>query len=462
MATTHTLIAKHTVSSTSATSVSFTNIPQTYTDLRIIASVRGTTGGFNSGQVDSLICRPYNGSTAGTIAKSLSLYSSGASVSGDNTDRGGFTNGPSSTANMFSANEMNISNYTGSTFKLIEHNGTQGVNVTSNSYLGFTGALYNLTSAINRLDFYLESSGTFAQNSTIYLYGISASATQGTVQVYGLGGDNIKTDGTYWYHAFTKTGTSSFTPAKNITADILVVGGGGGSGGYYSGGGGGAGGVLAFASQALTANTSYTVTVGAGGYAGGTAAGSNAGNGDPSQFGSLTAALGGGYGGNGGTAPTQTQRNGASGASGGGGGGDTNPGIGASGTQGYNGATGTAASQYLGGGGGGAGGNASGGNGGPGVNTVTNWGSLSSAFTATGLGVSGYIAGGGGGGSQASGVYGVGGSGGGGDGRSSVSQSGANGMSPNNNTGSGAGGGGGASVYGGIGGSGLVIIRYAV
>jgi hypothetical protein len=461
MATTHTLIAKHTFSSSTITSISFTNIPQTYTDLRVVFSVRGMSTS-NGGNVDSVVCTPYNNSTAGTRAHSLSLYSSGATTATDTTNRGGFTNSLNSTANGFSCNEINIPNYTSSVYKAFEYTGTQGMNVTSNSYLGFTGVLWNMSTAINRLDFSFESAGAFAANSTIYLYGISASATQGTLQVYGLGGDNIKTDGTYWYHAFTKVGTSSFTPAKNITADILVVGGGGGSGGYFSGGGGGAGGVLAFASQGLLANTPYTVTVGTGGYAGGTAAGSNAGNGDLSQFGSLTAAIGGGYGGNGGTAPTQAQRNGASGASGGGGGGDTNPGTGGTGTQGYNGATGTAATQYQGGGGGGAGGAASNINGGPGVSTVTNWGSLSTALTVTGLGVSGYIAGGGGGGSQASGVYGTGGSGGGGNGTSSVSQSGQNGLVGLANSGSGAGGGGGGSVYGSIGGSGVVIIRYPV
>jgi hypothetical protein len=239
-----------------------------------------------------------------------------------------------------------------------------------------------------------------------------------------------------------------------FTANYLVVAGGGGSSGGQGepSGGGGAGGVIS-ASATLTPGTTYTVTVGAGGA--GASGGSTQGNsGSNSQFGSFTAAIGGGAG------ATAKVLGAASGGSGGGG-----SGWAASGGSGVNGASGTSGQGNAGGnntasadnpgyascGGGGAGAagtgvtNATqnqGGNGGIGIQ---------SSITGTAV----YYGGGGAGGVLSSGTGGTGGLGGGGNGCGPSNNS--NGNSGTANTG---GGGGAANLNGtgGSGGSGIVIL----
>lgn len=239
-----------------------------------------------------------------------------------------------------------------------------------------------------------------------------------------------------------------------FTANYLVVAGGGGSSGGQGepSGGGGAGGVIS-ASATLTPGTTYTVTVGAGGA--GASGGSTQGNsGSNSQFGSFTAAIGGGAG------ATAKFLGAASGGSGGGG-----SGWAASGGSGVNGASGTSGQGNAGGnntasvdnpgyascGGGGAGAagtgvtNATqnqGGNGGIGIQ---------SSITGTAV----YYGGGGAGGVLSLGTGGTGGLGGGGNGCGPSNNS--NGSSGTANTG---GGGGGANLNGtgGSGGSGIVIL----
>jgi hypothetical protein len=101
------------------------------------------------------------------------------------------------------------------------------------------------------------------QYSTFYLYGVSKLGTTPAIVPYATGGDTIMTDGTYWYHAFTSSGT--FTPTKGLSCDVLVVAGGGAGGAELIGGGGGAGGRYCISAQSLASGTGYTVTVGAGG-----------------------------------------------------------------------------------------------------------------------------------------------------------------------------------------------------
>jgi len=431
-----------------AASVTFSNIPQSgYTDLKIVASTRDNRSANAS---DFLL--NFNGVTTNLSFKRLYGDGSSAISTSGTTGEAGIEVAANSTANTFSNIEVYIPNYTSSNYKSWSADSVSENNATT-AYAQLTAGLWSSTAAITSITFTAEASASFVQYSTFSLYGLAAVGTTPAIAPKASGGDIIKTDGTYWYHAFLSTG--AFVPATNLTCDVLQVAGGGAGG--TAAGGGGAGGVLAFASQALTNGTSYTATVGAGGAGLATYGGPNSGS--NSQFSSLTASVGGGGGGgyNG-----SAYVSGANGGSGGGsawGTGNTY-GTGTSG-QGNNGGLGGQDSSggvaRNGGGGGGKG--AAGGNGsigtpppgGAGVNTVTNWGALSSVLTNTGLGASGYIAGGGGG-SGASGAGGAGGSGGGGAGDATSPVSGT--------AGTGSGGGGGSSVSG-SGGSGVIIIRYS-
>jgi hypothetical protein len=267
--------------------------------------------------------------------------------------------------------------------------------------------------------------------------------TGGTTSTYSVGGVSYKS------HVFT--GSGSFTVTSEGDADVLLVAGGGaGSSGTNGGAGGGAGGVIV---QQLTLSaTSYSFTIGAGGTAIHSVAQSDiGGNGEDSTFSTLTS-IGGGAGGKWGS--TVSLRNGQDGGSGGGGAemhggsGSTSGGAGYSG-QGYDGGGSSAAFGGSGGGGAGAVG------GSPTTNNGADGGiGLANDYS---TGVDQYYSGGGGGHGDVPGTNtdGSGGLGGGGDIASGVG----GGV---NTGGGGAGGGYYAGHSPGNGGSGVLVVRYAI
>ena len=455
------LLERITVGAAGASSVTFSSIPQTgYTDLVVKVSIRSTS---SSGD-----CTVYfNGSTAAAYSGKL-LYGDGsAAASAGNSAQAnmswgaGAINRSTTTASTFANGEVYIPNYTSANYKSVSTDSVEENNATQ-AYSQLAASLWSNTAAITSITLTPSGSGSFVQYSTFYLYGVAKLGTTPAIVPYATGGDTIMTDGTYWYHAFKSSGT--FTPAKGLSCDVLVVAGGG-AGGHDQGGGGGAGGYRSTTALSLASGTGYTATVGAGGAA--TGSPSVKANGSNSVFSSITSSGGGGAGG--------YNQNGNSGGSGaGGGGGNTGTGgTGGSGNagsyspvEGYAGGNGASgANTYTAGGGGGAsavGGNATtgiagiAGSGGAGSNAHSSW------LSVVGMGVSGYVAGGGGGGcyqsiSQTPGTGGSGGGGAGGGTSGTVA-----GTAGTANTGSGGGGGSGNGGAGGNGGSGIVIIRYAV
>jgi len=423
----------------SATSVTFANIPQTgYTDLKI--EVSGRTSG-----TDSPVKIEFNGVTTGYSWRRI--YGNGSAASSlSGTDAYSLHVDTSSmTANTFSNSEIYIPNYTSSNQKSFSVETALETNATAGE-LFMLACLSTTTAAITSITL-THLNTTLVAGSTFSLYGIAALGTTPAIAPKAYGGNVIATDGTYWYHAFTSSG--SFVPQVGLTADVLVIAGGGGGG--ELGGGGGAGGLLAYTSQSLANGTNYSCTIGAGGAGTNNTGGTSGVSGNSSTFQGLTAASGGGGGG-------RYDSAGLNGGSGGGAGRQYL--IASTGTsgQGNNGGVGiiTYASSAAGGGGAGAVGanatNPNGGAGGIGSNTYSSWAS------ATSTGVSGYYAGGGGGGSIGA-TAGAGGTGGGGTGSVASGSFGSNGTA---NTGGGAGGGSGGGSTGGTGGSGIIIIRYPI
>ena len=245
-----------------------------------------------------------------------------------------------------------------------------------------------------------------------------------------------------------KAWNTTVNPLSPPAVDYLVVAGGGGGGGQ-AGAGGGAGGLLQ-GSIPVTAGSSITVTVGAGGNG---SQSSVAGTGVNSVLSAISASGGGGgnvYG----SGPTAVS--GGSGAGGNLTSGDA-AGFGGQGVfgQGNKGGTsGTRNGQAVGAGGGGAGT--------VGLDTVPvsgipgNGGAgISSAISGT---VTSY-AGGGGGSGTGSAAGGTGGAGGGGAG-AACGSGGVTGTAGTANTGGGGGAGSFGAGYGGNGGSGIVIVSY--
>lgn len=182
MPNTYTLIGSVTVGASPVTSISFTSIPSTYTDLLIKTSLRDGTGGGT--QTAQLI---YFNSDNGTSSWSYSYFrGSGSAASAAAGNPGGYTgayigeyNGSTSTANSFSNSEIYIPNYAGSQKKSFSVEAIQETNATA-AYSHFVGGLWYAsggTAAINAITF-TPVGGTnanFVQYSTAYLYGIKNS-----------------------------------------------------------------------------------------------------------------------------------------------------------------------------------------------------------------------------------------------------------------------------------------------
>jgi hypothetical protein len=317
-----------------------------------------------------------------------------------------------------------------------------GFKVASNGSL----AKYNLVD--QTVDDFQDTSGVDASASTNESRNSSGKYYSGTETPVASGG-TITTDGDYTVHKFTASGTYTTDTAQDV--EYLVVAGGGAGGGTgtgsdHMGGGGGAGGYRTATGFATTA-TSYSITVGDGGTAATDASGND---GADSVFSTITSSGGGGGGG-----PAIV---GTAGGSGGGGSYDKAGGAGntpsTSPVQGYAGGSSGAGGATAGGGGAsevGEGAVSTSGPSGAGGDGVANDIVLTSTDVTYGGG------GGGGKSNDYSGGAGAGGAGGGGAGGK-----GAVGNAGTANTGGAGGGAGndaGTNKLGGVGGSGIVVIR---
>jgi hypothetical protein len=434
-------------------SITFSSIPQTYSDLKIVLSGRTAHPSSATGQYIT-----FNGSTSNFGGRYLYTDATTAPSSGILARYAGTVMSAAQTANVFNSTQIYISNYTTSNFKSFSVDNVAENNAAYGG-LNIISGLWSDTAAITSISL-APDNGNYPQYSTATLYGILNNGG------YAAGGNRIYTDGTYWYHQFLATGTSAFVPTRNLNVDYLVVGGGGGGGGAFNkdaaGGGGGAGAVIT-GSLSVIANTSYTATVGGGGPGGTGVPDARATVGSNSVLGSITANGGAGGGTYSGSTPFTMAgtSNGNASGSGAGGAGTTSASGGSGGTYGFAGGshtgTGQSNSSTSCGGGGGAGGvggngvaNSTGGAGGVGITTT---------ITGTSLQL-----GGGGAGGSTQGATGGGSFGGGNRGNPTLT-GGNNGGDGTVNTG---GGGGGASAgtsggnTGGAGGSGIIVIRYAV
>lgn len=431
---TTTLLQKVTVGATNVSSVIFSNISQSYTDLKLVVSARTSTSGDFRAYVYP--------NSATTNLSSMNIYGDGSTAYSNTYSNGAigfFINTSDSGASIFGSGEIYFTNYTSSNHKSFSLDGVTEATA-SGPYMGISSGRWANTSAITSLEI-KPTLGSFVQHSTFYLYGIVKQGVTpaATSTPYATGGDDITFDGTNWIHTFRSTGT--FTPSRALSnVDFLVIGGGGG--GYVQGGGAGGYRTSAGTSGAnssaesklsLTAQA-YTVTVGAGGTQGNSGVNGSDSSIAGSGFTTITS-LGGG----------STSSGGSNGLTGGSGSGAFNSGTAGSGTANQGFAGGAAPTSSAGGGGGGAssaGSAASGSTGGSGGN------GLSSSITGSAVTRAG---GGAGYGTGSSGTAGTGGGGTAGA-ASPTSDGGAN---------TGSGGGGNNAGNGGKGGAGIVVIRYA-
>ena len=157
----------------SAIAVVFNNIPQTFTDLKIVASMRSAQAA-----TFKYISLSFN-ADGSSVYSSTRLVGDGSSAisARQNGDPTIYVNvslpGSSITSNTYSSMDVYIPNYTGANFKqtvidaVLENNATTG-------YQQITAGLYRSTSPITSVRLEVGDYGNFFTNaSTFTLYGIT-------------------------------------------------------------------------------------------------------------------------------------------------------------------------------------------------------------------------------------------------------------------------------------------------
>ena len=175
MANTYTLIASSTVGAGGASSIDFTSIPSTYTDLLIKVSARAAA----NGDTFSHLKITFNGSTTGYSNRRITGSGSSAGSGSDGTDsiyqKYGI-NGSASTGSTFGSLEIYIPNYTSSNYKSTSSDSVTENNATE-AWMDLNAGLWSNTAAITSIKLQTTYAGVenFAQYSSAYLYGIKNS-----------------------------------------------------------------------------------------------------------------------------------------------------------------------------------------------------------------------------------------------------------------------------------------------
>lgn len=172
MANTYTLITSTTLTS-SQSSVTFSSIDSSYSDLVLKFSVRST----GSYIVNQLLYM--NGTTSGTALGSRWIQADGSTASSSGVSSqpyavAGSVEGTDYTSNTFTSGEIYIPVYTSSQYKPFGIFSAAENNATTAELRGIS-ALYSSTSAISQIDLKPGDGFSYASGSSFWLYGISNS-----------------------------------------------------------------------------------------------------------------------------------------------------------------------------------------------------------------------------------------------------------------------------------------------
>lgn len=170
MANTFTKIATVTVGSGGASSLDFTSIGSTYTNLCLKVSVRSNYATANWDNIRLT----FNGSSSGY--SSILLYGDGASASSVSSSGAAYVSllyatNANNTASTFANLEIYIPNYAGSNNKSFSIDNVTENNATT-ALAGLTAGLWANTAAITQVTLVPNAGTSFVQYSTATLYGI--------------------------------------------------------------------------------------------------------------------------------------------------------------------------------------------------------------------------------------------------------------------------------------------------
>ena len=146
-------------------SITFSSIPQTFTDLYLLVSDR------NASSNDVAMYVTFNGSTSGYTVRRL-IGTGSSALSQTFSERLIAASGNANyTASTFSNNAIYIPNYTSSSNKTWSSDAVTENNATG-SYQQIVAGLWSNTAAITALEI-CPNGGTFAQYTSATLYGIT-------------------------------------------------------------------------------------------------------------------------------------------------------------------------------------------------------------------------------------------------------------------------------------------------
>jgi hypothetical protein len=165
MATTYTLIASNTVGSGGSSSIAFTSIVQTYTDLKFVWSSRSSADNFD-------MSITYNGSSANVSSRTLIKNTAGNVVTTSDAYASYYMNQSTATSNTFSNGELYMPNYTGSNNKSFSVDVVTENNDADLTRMLLEASVNANTAAITSITI-TPNAGSFVQYSSFYLYGIS-------------------------------------------------------------------------------------------------------------------------------------------------------------------------------------------------------------------------------------------------------------------------------------------------
>jgi hypothetical protein len=173
MAVTHKLIETITVGSGGAASIDFNSIPQTYTDLVLVMSMRTAAAG-----VADYAAVSFNSSTSSfsqrTLAGTGTTAVSATYTTSPDSRIVSQVVGNTATASVFSSGSLYIPNYTSSANKSFSYDAARENNTTG-SELSFGAGLWSVTAAITSIAITAWSGSTILQYSSASLYGIKNS-----------------------------------------------------------------------------------------------------------------------------------------------------------------------------------------------------------------------------------------------------------------------------------------------
>jgi hypothetical protein len=172
MANTYTLIQSVTVGSGGAASIEFGSIPQTYTDLKIVHSLR-TTRASSAGTLRLYL----NGLSTNGSARVLYGETTGTGSLTSTFVHAGYMNDANLTASAFSSGEIYIPNYAGSTNKSFSSDSVTESNASTyqSGVQALVAGLWSSTAAITAITLILQDGGSLVQYSSASLYGIKNS-----------------------------------------------------------------------------------------------------------------------------------------------------------------------------------------------------------------------------------------------------------------------------------------------